>query len=92
MSIELIEDIFLQGNIEQLKNMRCPICMRGKLKFYIRKFEDTGSCKLGRRYKSGITIYCAGECNTMLSHLDGFCPSWAECIENWDDFNIKLYT
>ncbi len=89
--IELIEDNFLEGNIAELKNKLCPICEKGKLKFYIAKVQDTGKGEPGRRYKSGITIYCIGKCDSMISHLDGFCPAWAENIEDWDKFNRELY-
>ena len=26
----------------------------------------------------------------MISHLDGFCPAWAEAIVDWEEFSDSL--
>jgi hypothetical protein len=88
--IEYIEILFINGDIKQLKLERCPTC-KGKMSFYISKFERFESSPKGRRIKCGMTIYCVGKCRIMLSHGDGYCPAWAEEIEDWEKFNSDLY-
>jgi len=89
-AIDDVEIDFLNGNVDTLKYRKCPIC-GGSLIFSIYKGKEQFAKPPGRRYQAGISIYCIGTCNTMLSHLDGFCPSWAEDIEDWDEFSENLY-
>ena len=88
--IDEIEDTFLAGNLKMLKGLRCPNC-EGFLSFSIALGAENPRQPLGRRFRCGINIYCVGDCQTMISHMDGFCPAWAETISDWDSFSTKLY-
>jgi|HigsolmetaAR201D_1030396.scaffolds.fasta_scaffold05076_7 hypothetical protein len=89
-AIDKLEQDFFNGNIEALKGRHCPIC-NGRLLFSVSKGTTNASAPRGRRIRCGVSIYCLGKCNTMLSHLDGFCPLWAEEINDWNQFSLKLY-
>jgi hypothetical protein len=88
--IDEIENSFLKGDVEDLKKQRCPFCV-GALFFSVSKVSESRQAEPGRRWKSGISIYCDGQCKKLLSHMDGFCPSWAEDIEDWERFSADLY-
>jgi hypothetical protein len=89
-SIDALEIDFLAGKPDQLKNRRCPLC-NGRLFFSIAHHNSIPDAPSGRRIRCGVNIYCLGNCNTMLSHLDGFCPSWAEEISDWKAYSSSLY-
>ncbi len=83
----VLENDFLAGRLDQLKGRECPVCgQKGVLMHSVYKELFNADAPPGRRYKSGISIYCLGACNSMISHLDGFCPAWAEGIEDWEKF------
>ena len=88
--IDRIETLFINGDIGKLKMERCPLC-NGQMDFVINKNEFITNAPIGRQYKCGITIYCLGKCGIMLSHLDGYCPGWAEEIKDWKEFSLNLY-
>lgn len=82
-----IEFYFGAGCLDKLSQLRCPTC-QGFLYFSVAKGERRPE---NGRLECGISIYCAGFCDRMLSHIDGYCPVWAENIDDWDDFSQKLY-
>ena len=88
--IDALEQDFLTGRIEALRGRPCPV-YGGHLLYTVAKGEVIPGAPTGRRYRCGMSIYCLGSCNTMLTHLDGFCPSWAEDISDWREFSMKLY-
>jgi hypothetical protein len=90
MKMNEIETLFLEGNIKALKNVKCSDC-EGNILFSVYKDKKILDAPKGRRIKSGISIYCIGKCNTMKSHLDGYCPFWAEEIDDWVAFSNNLY-
>ena len=88
--IEKVENDFLRGKLAELAARQCPRCRNiGSLQFSISKHSMCGEATPGRRYKAGITIWCLS-CKSMLSHLDGFCPAWAENVTDWDGFSKEL--
>lgn len=89
-SLEQIENDFLQGNSPGMRRNRCPEC-GGTLFYSVSEGSVDDSAPPGRRRSCGISIYCSGDCHYMLSHLDGFCPAWAEDISDWDAFSASLY-
>ncbi|MEO5928877.1 MAG: hypothetical protein ABIR47_02990 [Candidatus Kapaibacterium sp.] len=91
-TIEKLEIDFISGNLHKPAHRRCPICRKAGLLFSISKQAIDINASPGRRYKAGITIYCRSECNTMIVHLDGYCPAWAEAIENWREFSDSYQT
>ena len=88
--IERIENEFLSGNLAALRNQRCPTC-GGYLLYSVYKGTEVSNAPPGRRFRCGISIYCLGNCNRMKSHLDGYCPAWAEGISDWEEFSTTLY-
>lgn len=87
--MDKVENLFLEGQLDELRGCCCPKCA-GPLYFAISPLISSGKQEPGRRFKCGITIWCRGDCDAMVSHLDGFCPEWAEGITDWDLFNKKL--
>lgn len=88
--IAALEDDFLAGKLDELKDRRCPRC-GGRYLYSVYKAVETVGQIPGRRFRCGISIYCIGVCNTMVSHLDGFCPAWAESVSDWSAFSNGLY-
>lgn len=88
-SLEQIENDFLHGNFSAMRSHRCPTC-GGTLFYTISEGSLDESAPPGRRRSCGIFIYCSGTCNYMLSHMDGFCPAWAEDITDWEAFSASL--
>jgi hypothetical protein len=89
-SLEEIENDFLHGNFAGMRSNRCPRC-GGTLFYSVSRGSFDELAPPGRRRSCGISIYCSGNCNYMLSHLDGFCPAWAEDITDWKSFSAHLY-
>ena len=87
--VEKIEKDFLNGDLESMRRNRCPQC-DGKLLYSVSKGMFDESAPAGRRRSCGISIYCLGECQYMISHMDGFCPAWGENIEDWEQFSESL--
>lgn len=86
--LETLENDFLKGDLGKLKRRACPVCgEKGTLSFSVAKRPENLLAVAGRRFSAGISIYCTGSCNQMISHLDGFCPAWAEHIEDWAAFS-----
>ena len=91
-SIDALENDFLAGKLEALKHRVCPVCgAQGALKYAVAKTSFEPAAEPGRRYQAGISIYCLGNCNSMIAHLDGFCPAWAEAVDDWEQFSAALY-
>lgn len=86
--LDMIEKDFLRGDLERLRSHRCPGC-GGTLAYSIYKGDYSPDAPPGRRYRSGMTISCASE-RRMLSHFDGFCPAWAEDVEDWAAFSRNI--
>ncbi|HSI84076.1 MAG TPA: hypothetical protein VK970_09860 [Candidatus Methylacidiphilales bacterium] len=90
-TIESLEDDFLHGDLTLLAMRACPRCGEvGTILFSVCKSPATPDAVAGRRYKAGISIYCKGPCDYMLSHLAGFCPAWAEEVNDWAAFSQEL--
>jgi hypothetical protein len=89
--VEEVEDAFLAGDTEALRRAACPIC-EGRLFYTVAKGEVLTHATPGRRVRCGISIYCRGRCGIMLSHLDGYCPEWAESVDDWGEFSAALYS
>jgi hypothetical protein len=85
------EILFFEGKVENLKNRFCPKC-NGKILYSMGTRPIDLSRPPGSRLKGSLSIYCVGLCQTMLSHLDGYCPAWAENITDWEDFSSRLFT
>ena len=91
-ALSRLEDDFLTGNIAALQGRGCPRCgARLLYSVSVAADEYASPAALTGQVKAGISIYCLGRCNTLLSHLDGFCPAWAERIADWDAFSASLY-
>ena len=89
-TLEQLEEDFLLGRIETLRWRACPTCGEFGLLFSVNRKSFNPHALPGRKYRSSINIWCRGTCNSMISHLDGFCPEWAENIDDWDEFSDKL--
>jgi hypothetical protein len=88
--IDALERDFLLGDLAKLRDRKCPVCQSENcLRFVVMKKSIGVGCP-GRRIRAGISIYCVGKCNSMVSHMDGFCPAWAEKISDWDGFSQLL--
>jgi hypothetical protein len=87
--IDQIENDFVRGDIEAMKRHRCPRC-GGRLLYSMSRGWIDARAPPGKRMVCGSSIYCVGECQYMLAHSDGFCPSWAEDIWDWDAFSASL--
>ncbi len=85
-----LEDDFLHGRLDRLASRTCPVCGGGNLMFSVWKGAPDMQAPPGRRYQGSISIYCRADCNTMLTHLDGFIPAWAENIDDWEKFSDDL--
>lgn len=88
--IDEIDSDFWFGNIAALQGKFCPKC-GGRLMYSVYKGNLIPNASVGRRYQCGVSIYCVGECNSMLVHGDGYLPAWAETIQDWDQFSKDLY-
>lgn len=89
-ALDQLEEEFLAGDLYRLRMRECPVCGRLGLLFSVAKIPVDLAAPPGRRYRAGISIYCRNECNSMISHMDGFCPAWAENIEDWAIFSDDL--
>lgn len=89
-AIAELEDDFLEGKLDTLFARKCPQCGQEGILYSVAKQLRDLTERAGRRYTTGISIYCRAECNTMLTHLDGYCPAWAEDVEDWQQFSDVL--
>jgi len=89
--IDAITGAFFEGKVDQLKHRYCPICNGGKLLFKVSKHVSDLEATPGRRYKANVYIYCDGVCDAMISYTNGYCPGWAEEIDDWERFSAELY-
>ncbi len=88
--IDKVKDDFLSGNMDDLRNRICPYCNQIGLLFTVSKALTDAQAVAGRRYRAGMNIYCRAQCNTLIAHMDGYCPAWAEEINDWQEFSDGL--
>lgn len=89
-ALAALENDFLRGNLSLLKTRACPVCKTAGCLTYAVAKQPPLPGPPGRRIKAGISICCTGPCNYMISLLDGFCPQWAEEIEDWEAFSQEM--
>ena len=88
-TLDEIENTFFEGPPDRLSALRCPDC-GDRLMYSMWRGERDSTAPAGRRYRCGVSIYCNGSCINVKSRLDGFCPGWAESIEDWEAFSKNL--
>lgn len=88
--IDQIEDAFVAGDLQVLRELRCPFCAGALSYSIVKHLPPLSGAPPGRRYRAGYFIFCRGQCERLLSHFDGLCPEWAEEIEDWDMFRRQL--
>jgi len=88
-AIDVLENDFLSGHLDKLKRRPCPVCSQDSSLLYSVTTELKESDP-EKKNKVSISIYCTGPCNNMISHMDGYCPSWAEGISDWDHFSKQI--
>jgi hypothetical protein len=82
-------EVFYAGDRSVLAAQRCSRC--GGALLWSPYIHDKPRQLGGKtRYPMGLSIYCRGSCDYMLGHLDGFAPTWALGITDWQAFNIEL--
>lgn len=90
-ALERIEDEFLAGNFSKLSVEVCPVCgSLRSLSFSVVK-DMAPSFSSMDEIKGAINIYCVGQCNRLLTHLNGLLPKWTESIDDWEEFSASLY-
>lgn len=90
LGIDDLERDFLRGDLSKLKCRICPICQSQRCLRYSVAKQPPEVGPPGRRIRAGISIYCEGTCNYMISHMEGFCPAWAEQISDWNSFTAQM--